>query len=164
VRALAALSTDLQKVSTTRALTYITPDLCHDAHDARCADGGPGGLRAANAFLKAWVPKILASRAFTRDGVLVITADESEGVVEDSRGCCGEGVGPNAGRPGIEGPGGGRIGALVISPFSRPGTSTSRPYNHYSLLGTIEDLFGLPRLGYARTVDSTFRADVFNAS
>jgi len=157
------LGKDLRRVSTTRSLSYITPDLCHDAHDAHCADGGPGGLRAANAFLRTWVPRILASPAFRRDGMLVITADESESVREDSRACCGEGPGPNAGQPGIEGPGGGRIGALVISPFTAPGTSTGTPYNHYSLLATVEDLFGLPRLGYARTVTRAFGADVFNA-
>ena len=49
------------------------------------------------------------------------------------------------------------------SPFE-PGTSTSRAYNHYSLLGSIEDLFGLPRLGYARTVSDVFGNDVYNAS
>ena len=97
------------------------------------------------------------------DGVLVITSDESEGIQEDARACCGEGAGPNAGQPGIEGPGGGRVGALVISPFSAPGTTSTHAYNHYALLGTIEDLFGLPRLGYARTVGKTFGADVFNA-
>ena len=43
VRALSALRTDLKHVSTTRSLSYITPDLCHDAHDEQCADGGPGG-------------------------------------------------------------------------------------------------------------------------
>ena len=95
--------------------------------------------------------------------MLVITADESEGVKEDSRACCGEGVGPNAGQPGIDGPGGGRIGALVISPFARPGTSTETPYNHYALLGSIEDLFGLKRLGYAKTVHRVFGDDVYNA-
>ena len=164
VRPLAALAQDLRKTSTTRSLSYITPDLCHDAHDAHCADGGPGGLGAANAWFKTWIPKILRSAAFKADGMLVITADESEGVLEDSRACCGEGAGPNAGRPGIEGPGGGRIGALVISRFVAPGTSTSRAYNHYSLLGSIERLFGVPRLGYARTVTHLFGPDVFNAS
>jgi len=164
VKALSALSTDLKRASTTRALSYITPDLCHDAHDARCADGGPGGLRAANTWAKKWVPRILASPAFRADGVLVVTSDESEGVREDSRACCGEGVGPNAGQPGIEGPGGGRIGALVISPFTTPDSTSTRSYNHYSLLGTMEHLFGLPRLGYARSVGYTFGADVFNAS
>jgi hypothetical protein len=164
VRPLSALSRDLRTKSHTRTLSYLTPDLCHDAHDARCADGGPGGLRAANRWFKTWVPRILRSPAFRANGMLVITADESEGVREDSRACCGEGAGPNAGQPGIDGPGGGRIGALVISPYVEPGTSTSRAYNHYSLLGSIEDLFGLPRLGYARTVSDVFGNDVYNAS
>jgi hypothetical protein len=164
VKPLAALSTDLKRKSTTRSLTYITPDLCHDAHNPRCADGGPGGLRAANRWFRTWVPRILHSPAFQENGLLVITADESEGVREDSRACCGEGVGPNAGQPGIDGPGGGRIGALVISPFVQPGTSSSTPYNHYSLLGSIEDIFGLSRLGYARTVTNTFGDDVYHAS
>jgi hypothetical protein len=163
VRPLSALPQDLKKSSTTRSLSYITPDLCHDAHDARCAGGGPGGLRAANRWFKTWIPTILSSPAFRRNGVLVITADESEGATEDSRACCGERPGPNARRPGIEGPGGGRIGALVISRFSTPGTTSSRPYDHYALLATIEDLFGLPRLGYARTVPQAFGGDVFNA-
>jgi hypothetical protein len=163
VKPLAALTADLTKPSRTRSLSYITPDLCHDAHDAHCVHGRPGGLRAANGWFKRWVPKILHSPAFRADGLLVITADESEGPKEDSRACCGEGPGPNAGRPGLDGPGGGRIGALVISPFVRPGTSSSTPYNHYSLLGSIEDVFGLTRLGYAATVTSTFGDDVYNA-
>jgi hypothetical protein len=164
VKPLSALIADLKHTSRTRSLSYISPDTCHDAHDRPCADGGPGGLRAANRWFKTWVPRILHSPAFRANGLLVITADESEGVKEDSRACCGEGVGPNAGRPGIEGPGGGRIGALVISPFVRPGTATSTPYNHYSLLGSIEDIFGLTRLGYAKTVTHTFGDDVYNAS
>jgi len=163
VKPLSALTRDLRRTSTTRTLSYLTPDLCHDAHDARCADGGPGGLRAANQWFKTWIPKILRSPAFRANGMLVITADESEGVREDSRACCGEGVGPNAGRPGIEGPGGGRIGALVISPYVTAGATSSRTYNHYSLLGSIEDLFGLPRLGYARTVAHVFGHDVYHA-
>jgi hypothetical protein len=161
---LSALGKDLQRTSTTRALSYITPDLCHDAHDASCADGGPGGLRAANAWFKTWIPRIMQSPAFRKDGMLVITADESEGVTQDSRACCGEGPGPNAQRPGIEGPGGGRIGALVISPYVAAGGTSTTPYNHYALLGSIEDLFGLGRLGYARTVTRVFGSDVYTGS
>jgi hypothetical protein len=151
-------------VGSTRTLSYVTPDLCHDGHDTTCADGGPGGLRAVNGWMRQWVPRILHSPAFRKNGVLVITADESEGVREDSRACCGEGVEPNAGQPGIEGPGGGRIGALVLSRYVAPGTVSDHAYNHYSLLASIEDLFGLPRLGYARTVPRTFAADVFAGS
>lgn len=36
------------------------------------------------------------------------------------------------------------------------------PYNHYSLLRTIEDLFGLPHLGYAGQPGlKAFGSDVF---
>jgi hypothetical protein len=157
------LALDLRQVGSTRTLSYITPDLCHDGHDATCADGGPGGLRAVNNWMRAWVPRILHSPAFRQDGMLVITADESEGVNQDSSACCGEGPGPNARLPGIEGPGGGRIGALVLSRYVAPGTVSDRGYNHYSLLASIEALFGLPRLGYARTVPRIFGADVFTA-
>jgi phosphatidylinositol-3-phosphatase len=160
---LARLTTDLQDPAATPALSYITPDLCHDGHNRQCADGGPGGLRAVNGWLKTWAPRILASPAFRADGMLVITADESDGVDEDSSACCGEGPGPNARRPGIKGPGGGRIGALVISPYAVPGATSDRAYNHYSLLASIEDIFGLERIGYARTVPRTFGKDIFGA-
>jgi len=163
VKPLAALKHDLGARSRTRSLSYITPDLCHDAHNARCADGGPGGLPAANAWFKRWVPKILKSPAFRANGMLVITADESEGPKEDSRACCNPMTGPNANQAGIDGPGGGHIGALVISPFAQPGTTSPTPYNHYSLLGSIEDLFGVRRLGYAKTVPQTFGADIYSA-
>ena len=161
VKPLSALSADLRQVSTTRALSYVTPDLCHDGHDRTCADGGPGGLRAVNAFLKTWVPRILGSPGFRKDGMLVITADESD---SSAAACCGEGAGPNAARPGITGMGGGRVGALVLSPYVVGGTTSTTPYNHYSLLATMEKLFGLPPLGYAATATHTFGADVFRAS
>jgi len=44
--------------------------------------------------------------------------------------------------------GGGRVGAVLISKFIRPGSVNDTPYNHYSLLRSIEDLFRLSHLGY----------------
>ncbi len=41
--------------------------------------------------------------------------------------------------------GGGDTGSVLISPYIRPGSSTSRFYNHYSWLRTIEDLFSVRR-------------------
>ena len=132
-------------------LSYISPDLCRDGHDEPCVGGQPGGLVSVDAFLKRWVPRILDSPAFKQDGALVITADESDSPNVDSTACCNEQPGPNAlagNAPGIVGPGGGRIGALVISQWSRPGSWSTTPYNHYSLLGSLEDIFSLPRLGH----------------
>jgi hypothetical protein len=45
--------------------------------------------------------------------------------------------------------GGGQVGALLLSPLVKGGTIDQDPYNHFSLLRTIEDLFGLAHLGYA---------------
>ena len=161
---LSALPTDLRSAATTPSLAYITPNLCHDGHDAPCATGEPGGLVSADAWLQQWIPRITSSPAFRKDGVLVITFDESDGPQSDSDACCGEGPGPNSPLPGIAGLGGGRVGALVISPFVRPGTWSTTPYNHYSLLASIEELFGLPKLGYAATQGlDRFGLDVYNA-
>jgi hypothetical protein len=146
---LSTLPTDLAATATTPNLTYITPDLCSDAHDAPCADGRPGGLASADAFLQQWVPKILASPAYKLDGVLVITFDESDGPQSDAGACCGEGPGPNSPLPGISGLGGGRVGAVVLSRWIAPNSLSDTQYDHYGLLRTIEDLFGLDHLGYA---------------
>jgi hypothetical protein len=53
------------------------------------------------------------------------------------------------------------VGAVLLSPFIRPGTVSARPYNHYSLLASIEGFFGLPRLGYAASTSATFGRDIF---
>ncbi|MEA2305946.1 MAG: phosphatidylinositol-3-phosphatase [Solirubrobacteraceae bacterium] len=145
---LTQLPADLRKRSKTANLTFITPDLCHDAHDATCADGGPGGLAAANEFLRTWVPQITRSQAYRRDGLLAIIFDEAE---SDSSSCCGQVAGPNLTppAPGAAVPGGGRTGAVLLSRFIRRGTTTAQQYNHYSLLRSIEDAFALPHLGYA---------------
>jgi len=161
---LSQLQTDLGSTTTTPNLSYITPDLCDDGHDAPCVDGRPGGLVSVDAFLKVWVPRILSSPAFQKDGMLVITADESDGPQSDASACCGEGPGPNSPLPGIVGLGGGRIGALVISRWTKPGTWSTTPYNHYSLLASLEDVFGLGYLGYAATPDlNRFGLDVYNS-
>ncbi len=162
---LSALTTDLSSISTTRNLSYLTPDLCNDGHDSPCANGKPGGLVAADAWLKTWVPRILKSPAFKKDGLLVITFDESDGPQSDASACCGETAGPNTPLPGITGLGGGRVGAVLISRWIKPGSTTTRPYNHYSLLASIEDLMHLPLLGYAgRQGLPHFGRDVYSAT
>ncbi len=157
------LTSDLQSIATTSNLTFITPNLCHDGHDSPCVDGRRGGLVAINGFLQQWVPVILNSPAYQKDGLLIITFDEAEfgGGSPDTSSCCNEMAGPNSPTPGIAGPGGGRIGTVVLSPFVQPGTVNQNTYNHYSLLGTIEDIFGLGRLGYAAGANA-FASDVLN--
>ncbi|HEX7442386.1 MAG TPA: alkaline phosphatase family protein, partial [Acidimicrobiales bacterium] len=160
------LATDLQAVSTTPNLSFITPDLCSDGHDIPCVSqpGAPTAGANMDAFLATWVPKITHSPAFRKDGLLIVTFDEADvsGPNADASACCNEQPGPAAPLPGGTGAGGGRTGTVLISPFIRPGTVSTVPYNHYSTLATIEDLFGLGRLGQAATVSATFGHDVFS--
>jgi len=94
---------------------WITPDLCHDGHD--CSTG------IADQWLSQTVPKILATSAWQKNGLLLITWDEGE----DSAN---------------------HVVTLVIHPDPLL-HSSSRSYDHYSLLATIEDRLGVPRLGSA---------------
>jgi hypothetical protein len=184
------LPADLAEERTTPNLVFITPNLCNDGHDGSgtgaagttCANGNPGGLTSADAFLKTWVPKIMDSPAFKKDGLLVITFDESsyaESVTANpstgqetvditfpGQSCCDQQPGPNLSgvRPGtftlvstptlvenivINGFGGDRIGALLLSPFVKQGSTSETAYNHYALLKSIEDIFHLDHIGYA---------------
>jgi phosphatidylinositol-3-phosphatase len=157
------LTSDLRSASTTRNLSFITPDLCHDGHDATCVNAQQkGGLPGVDEFLRVWAPRILQSDAFRRDGLLVITFDESE---DDASSCCFTPTGPNTPMQGIYGPGGGRTGTVLISPWIKPGSRNTHPYNHYSLLRSLEDLFHLSHIGYAANSAVTpFGGDVFRAS
>ncbi|CAN5500201.1 alkaline phosphatase family protein [soil metagenome] len=154
------LKSDLKRVRTTRHYTFITPDLCADGHDETCADPNQkGGYPGINEFLRKWVPKITRSKAYRNNGLLMITFDESESGAES---CCFTPTGPNAAQQGLSGPGGGRTGAVLLSPWIKPGTTNDTPYNHYSLLRSVEDIFKLRHLGYAaRPEVSSFGRDVF---
>jgi hypothetical protein len=171
---LGGLGADLRSAGRTPALSYIVPSLCEDGREAPCSPGAPAGLRAAEGFLRRVVPEILASPAYRRDGLLVITTDEapSTGEYADSSSCCSQPLYPGipnnqppAGQSGagLSAPGGGQVGALLLSPYVKPHTTYPEPMNHFSLLRTIEDLFGVARLGYAAQKGvGTFGAEVFS--
>jgi phosphatidylinositol-3-phosphatase len=154
---------DLSSVSETPAFSWISPNLCFDGHDAPCVNGEPGGLTEIDAFLQIWIPQILASPAYKANGLVIITFDEGS----TDAACCGETPGksvshPNSAEPGRGGPGGGDVGAVLLSPFIRPGTVSTVAYNHYSTLRSIEDIFSLSHLGDAAMPQvKAFGPDVF---
>jgi phosphatidylinositol-3-phosphatase len=158
------LLNDLSSARTTPNFSFLAPNLCNDGHDSPCVNGDPGGFADIDAFLSIWVPTIMASPAY-RDGngMIFITFDEGS----NDTACCGETDGrsdshPNTAFPGMGGPGGGRVGAVVISPFVKGGTVSKVSYNHYSSLRSIEDIFGLSHLGDAAMPQvKAFGADVY---
>ena len=147
------LKSDLQSAKSTPSFAYVVPDRCHDGNATPCAPGAPAGMEAADGWLKKVVPEITASKAYKENGLLVLTVDEapSSGEYEDSSSCCGQPSFPNMPAPsgGIGPPGGGQVGALLLSPFIKGGATVQDTYNHFSLLRTVEDLFKLGHLGYA---------------
>jgi hypothetical protein len=157
---LTRLEDALSSIDRTPNLVFIAPNLCHDGHDRPCKNGEVGSLESADQFLRRWVPIIRNSPAFKADGLLIINFDEALSI--DASACCKEPSGPNVAKPGANGPGGGRTGAVLISRFIKSGTVSRVPYNHYSLLRSMEDIFGLPYLGYAgQTGLASFGRDVF---
>ncbi len=177
------LEKDFSSESTTPSFSFITPSVCNDGHDAVCtspsaAGGTTGGLVAANAWLKDWMPTILDSPAYKAGQMMVvITADEADlDATNDAAACCNEQPGPNVSQAGGSGPGGGQIGALVLasSKYIKPGTvDTTGSYNHYSALRTYENLLGITKggsdgkghLGMAGQPGlAAFGSDVFNAT
>jgi len=106
---------------------WITPNLIHDMHDGTVAQG--------DAWLASFVPTILASSAWKDGGLLVIVWDEGT----TNAGCCGVS--------------GGRVPLLVISPHGPLGYHSTVPATHYSLLRSIEDLWGLQQVGLSAGPD-----------
>jgi hypothetical protein len=161
---------DLASESTTPNFSLVVPNLCNDGHDPSATDpnehgtcegpdatsgstSGVGGLVSVDNWLSRYVPAIMASPAFRHDGMLVITFDEGGGTPNPNdpayaASCCSEPQGETQGRGsqgtnGVTGSGGGKVGALVLSPYVNPGTTTSSlEYNHFSLLRSIQDLLG----------------------
>jgi hypothetical protein len=116
------------------AFSFVTPNVIDDMHDGTVAQG--------DAWLAANVPAILNSSAYQNGNVaLFITWDEGEG--GKSNDCA-----TNLTDIGCHVP------TLVITPSTSPGTQSSTLFNHYSLLGTTEQLLGLPPLGEAANAQS----------
>ncbi len=169
------LAPDLETATKTPALSYIVPNACHAGGELPCEEGQPTGPVAAEEFLQRVVPAIEASPAYKEGGLIAITSAQARqtGSAPDSSSCCISPTYPNlpaeAAPEAVTGPvkasgGGGRVGLLLISPFVAPGTvNESGYYNHFSLLFSIEELFGLERLGYAAEEALTaFDGSVYN--
>jgi phosphatidylinositol-3-phosphatase len=98
--------------------SFVVPDLCNGMHDCPVATGDD--------WLKKFLPPLLRSPQL-KGGVVFVTFDEA--AHGDNRG------------------GGGHIATLAVGSAVRKGTTSSTGINHYGLLRTIEDAWGLPRLG-----------------
>jgi phospholipase C len=135
---LSQLSRDLA-ANTVPDFVWITPNLCHDMHNC--------SVQTGDTWLQSFVPQILNFPAWQSQGVLFITWDEGE----SDAGCCQIAHG-------------GHIPALVISPLGKAGFQSQVAYDHASLLLTIEEAWGLGKLGDAACSCTHPMTDFFSGS
>jgi len=146
---LTALDGDLASASGPPNFGYIVPDECSDMHGAPpyCVDSGDPGDVSDNALVgmaDKLVGKLVAhiqgARFWARgNNAIVITFDE--GADGDTSGCCGTV------------PGNGQVATVVITSHGPRGLKDPTPYNHYSLLQSLQRAFGLGCL--EQTCDTT---------
>lgn len=120
---------------------FLTPNLCHDMHGID-ASGSPcpsrdvqGLIHIGDRYLAGVVPLILHSPAWVANSLLIIVWDEGA----SKGGCCGE----------RSNTGGGLVPAIVIAREGARGFTSRVPYNHYSMLATVETLWHLGCLRHA---------------
>ncbi len=116
-------------------LVWITPNLEHDMHD--------GGVAEGDAWLRANLPAVLASRWFADHGTVIITMDEND--ASPSGSCCGNAAG-------------GKVPMVVLSANARGRGEITASGDHYTTLRTIEAAFGLRLLGSAASAAGDFGA------
>lgn len=117
--------------------SYVVPDQCHDMHGTGGCSDENTLIATGDAYVGSLVSEIMHSRVwYEGNNAIVITFDEDDfsDQGQPGTGCCGAD------------PGGGHVATIVITNHGRGHVADSTPYNHYSLLLSIEDAFGLPCL------------------
>ena len=116
------------------AFSFVTPGGCDDMHDCP--------VKVGDDWLKEWIPIIQQSAAYQSGQLAVfITSDEGTGSDKTNGETCWDTAhSDSAAYPSCH------VATIVISPYTTPGTVSADYFNHLSLLGTAEDLLGLPRL------------------
>ena len=158
-----ALAKDLKQAETTPNYVFIAPDRCNAGVPGQCAADPPAApsdsagppttttttpadagadeaaeraaaAASADGFLRRWVPKIVGSKAYRRDGLLIITFDQAH---------------PPADVTEPE-----QVGTLLLSPLAPKGASLGTPYDPYSVLRSTAELFGVTPLAKASRTES----------
>jgi len=134
---------------------WITPNVCNDMHGmsgAACPYSNDAQLQQnGDQFVRQWVTAIMHSRAWTGNSAIFITWDEND--FASNTGCCDS---PMIANPAVNTSsgsggdlttasvyGGGHVPMIVIARHGVRGYSNTTPYNHYSLLRTIEQNWNL---------------------
>ena len=94
--------------------SFVVPNLCNDGHDC--------GLSTVDNWLESQIAPLLSHPTFKRDGLLIITFDESASDTAS---------------------GGGRIAWVVVSPKAKTGYTSTTFYQHQSTLRLMLEALGI---------------------
>ncbi|HEY7916934.1 MAG TPA: alkaline phosphatase family protein, partial [Acidimicrobiales bacterium] len=104
----------------------LTPDLTNDQHS--------GSIQQMDAYLGQWIPAIISGPDYQSGRLtIVIVYDEGSGSGTDVHST---------------------VAAVVMSPYTTPGTVSALPFTHYSLLKAAADIAGVPELNNAAGANS----------
>jgi hypothetical protein len=147
------LTADLQSGNVPN-YSHIIPNQCNEMHGLSvvCPLNGSDDtsdqklIKQGDAVIGKIVNQIMSSSLWSSPGnnAIVITWDEDNFRQPFNQGCCGFDPSSSANF------GGGHIATIVITNHGGHGVKDNTAYNHYSLLRTVEDAFGLNNyLNYA---------------
>jgi hypothetical protein len=132
---LTELPKDLKQATKTANFSYIAPDQCNAGFRGQCPEGTADGPAAADAWLEATTKEVLASPAYKKDGLLIVSFGALDPAAAEA--AAAEGADPL------------KVGALLVSPLLTPDGTDAAAYDPYSLLRSTDELFGLEPLAGA---------------
>jgi hypothetical protein len=129
-------------------LAFIVPNQCHDMHGRGSTEVGPGcsidanNIAQGDAAVKALVTGIKSSKLWKEGNNVIVTVwDEND---YSSL--------PN------------QVVTIVDTSYAPTGISSNVPYNHFSLLKTLETGFGLSYLNHAADKNVKVMSDLFSGN
>jgi phosphatidylinositol-3-phosphatase len=128
--------------------SHIVPNQCHEMHGLPECLGLQELIKAGDAMVGQLIEKITHASVWSsaHNSAIIITWDEDNNPSHkpQPQGCCG--FNPKS----VANFGGGHIATIVITNHGPRGVVDSKAYNHYSLLRTTEEAFGISEyLNYA---------------
>lgn len=133
------LATDL-KTGNVPNYSHIILNQCHEMHGLQECPDLQKLIKTGDAMIGQIVKQITSSKVWASgNNAIVITWDEDNNppLKTTIQGCCGFDPKSNANF------GGGHIATIVINNHGSRGVVDKTPHNHYSLLRTTEDAFGI---------------------
>lgn len=101
------------------AFTFVTPNMIHDGHDAP--------IDSAVTWLRGFLTPLLADSATMKSTVIAVTFDESASTLSDR----------------FRGSAANRVFTVLVGGPVKPGSKSTVPVSHFSMLRTVEENFGL---------------------